>query len=205
MRFAAFHLKNVIPALLLIFFLSASSQARIGERLEEMKKTDFFTFFNLKESDRSKDKEGHTVINFRPGRSGEFPDVVTVSVTLDNDEQRILNMGLMLARSFIDNPTKAIFARDVAKSFIRVAIPEADEPAINDLANEIEFPKELPGYTIERARPDPKLPAQPTPGYLVYLGKRKIHTQQFSKSFLSLTNVKAGEVDALVIAIYARR
>lgn len=192
-------------SLSLIVLFSLPAPARVGDRLEDVMKTDFFKFFNLVETDRLKDERQRAVVNFRPG-AGNFRNLVTVIVTLD-DDNRIYAMGLLLDRSFVDHKTNGLFARDISKSFLRSAIPQADEASIANLANEIEYPKESEGYRIIRmkTKPDPELPAQPTQGYLTYLGKRKVYMQDLSKSYLLLQNIKAGAVDSLLISINARQ
>ena len=186
----------------LILMASPSAFARLGDRLEDMKKTDFFTFFNLGETERSEDlQEGRVVVTFKP-RAGDFRELVTVNVTID-PQDHIVAMGLLLNRSFVDHRTNGIFARDIAKSMLRSAIPVADEAAISDLASEIEYPQDKTGQQIVRTEPAPKLPAQATPGYEAYLGRRKLYEQKLSRSSLLLHNIKINGVDLLLISVRA--
>lgn len=180
----------LFASLCLVAALPVRAPAAIGDRLEEMRQTDFFKFFNLTEAEPRTSERGLSVISFRPG-GGNFRRLVRVAVTVNSDGV-VRAMELSLERSFVDDPANGIFARDIAKSFLRAAVPRADAAKINDLADEIEFPKELEGYRIERTRPDPKLPAQPTKGYLVYLGRQQLFAETFAQSALRVENISAG-------------
>lgn len=196
-------LLNISLCLTLLVLLHAPAQARLGDRLAEMKGTDFFKFFNLKETGRGPlSGKPYTQVTFRPG-AGNFRELVEVRVTVDR-EDRILGMQLSLKRSFVDDQFNGIFARDIAKSMLRAAIPAANEAAINDLANEIEFPKDMPGYDVARTKPDPRLPAQPTPGYQVFIGQRKSFVQTLSLVRVSLENVEGADGARLVVSINSK-
>jgi len=88
--------------------------AKIGDRLDDAKQTDFFKFFNLTEVESKKDEQKRTVTSFRPA-TGKFRELVRVDVTL-NADNTILAMQVSLSRSFIDSKQNGIFARDFAKS-----------------------------------------------------------------------------------------
>jgi hypothetical protein len=191
----------LLASLCLVAALPLHAGASIGDRLEDVKQTDFFKYFGLVEDGARAQTGGFTVVNFRP-RAGNFRQLVNVAVTLDGAGV-IRAMELTLERSFVDDAAQGIFARDISKSFLRSAIPREDQPGINDLANEIEFPKEMKGYNIVRARPDPKLPAQPTKGYMVYLGKLPLQEQVLAKSRVRLENVHAVKGDVLHISVRA--
>jgi PAB1-binding protein PBP1 len=113
-------------------------------------------------------------------------------------------MQLSLKRSFVDDQFNGIFARDLAKSMLRAAIPAANEAAINDLANEIEFPKDMPGYDVARTKPDPKLPSQPSPGYQVFMGQRKSFVQTLSLARVSLENIEGAGGASLLISVTSK-
>ncbi len=186
----------------LILMASPPAFARLGDRLADAKKTDFFTFFNLGETGRSEGlQEGRTVVTFKP-RAGDFRELVMVNVTVD-PQDRIVAMGLLLNRSFVDHKTNGIFARDIARSMLRAAVTVADEAAISDLINEIGYPQDKTGQQVVRTEPVPKLPAQATPGYEAYLGRRKLYEQKLSGSSLLLHNIKINAVDLLLISVRA--
>jgi hypothetical protein len=180
----------LLASLCLFAALASRATAAVGDRLEEMRQTDFFKFFHLTEAGPRASEGGLAVVTFRPG-GGPFQRLVKVVVAEDAGGV-VRAMELTIDRPFVEDRANGIFARDIAKSFLRAAVPRADAAKIEDLANEIEFPKELEGYEIARTRPDPKLPAQPTAGYLVYLGKQERFEETYTQSALRLENVRAG-------------
>lgn len=188
----------MFASLMLVLSLTAyePSESLLGSKLEDAKQTDFFKFFNLKESGAYFALEKNVVVGFRP-EGPMFRDLVSVNVTLDINET-IVGIDLILARSFADHKTNGIFARDIAKSFLRAAIPQGDQNAISDLTNEIEFPPAASGQSIITVRPPPKLPDKPTAGYLVYLGKGSLFEQTMSGSKLRLENRKVAGTDSLM-------
>jgi hypothetical protein len=183
--------------------LSAFALAYLGERLERAKKMDFFTSFRLEQTGSSKAPGGNTLVTFKP--AGErFRPLVTVLVTIDSNN-RIQVMELSLARSFVDHRKDGIFARDIAKSLLRSAIPKEDRGAIETLANEVEFDlKDLETPRLATGTPPVELPAKPTPGYLTFLGKQQIHKEMFSKSRLLVENTRGDDGPALRVLLAAR-
>jgi hypothetical protein len=192
--------EGVILALLLT--ANGAAQGLLGTNLEDAKRTDFFKFFNLKETGAYLALQKNVVVGFKP-EGPSFRELVSVNVTLDTNKT-IVGIDLILVRSFVDHKTNGIFARDIAKSLLRSAIPEEDQKAIADLANEIEFPPAAPGQTILTVRPPPKLPNKPTAGYLVYLGKQSLFEQTMSACKLRLENHKAEANDSLMISITSK-
>src|SRR3989441_7170643 len=94
--------------------LAAAGLGDLGERLEQARKTEFFRWFHLEETGRA-----GRVVQFKP--SGEkFRPLVTLNVTLD-PSGRMVGVELVLSRAFIDSGREGTFARDIAKSFLRVA------------------------------------------------------------------------------------
>src|SRR5262249_43203830 len=101
--------------------------------------------------------------------------------------------------SFIDHRINGIFARDLAKSMLRSALPAADEAKAGDLINEIEFGQigKVPGD-----RQPAKLPDTPTPGYQTFLGKQESFAVGLGQSKLELRNQKSEkEGDTLTITV----
>ena len=168
------------------------SATLLGSRLEAAKQTDFFNFFNLREH----------LVTLKPA-AGDFGDRVTVNAHLDN-RGRIKGIDLLLARSFIDDKRSAVFAGDIAKSFLRSAVPAADREAIEALATDIEFrhPRDI-GFATMPLQPGavPSLADQPSPGYRVYAGEDSLHEQLLSSSALRLENRQVDGVDALLISL----
>jgi len=186
-------------SMLLLLSMGGVSDSLLGSRLEQAKQKDFFTFFKLKETGAALALEKTSVISFKP-EGAQFRELVSVYVTLDTDS-RIVAIDLVLARAFVDHKTNGIFARDIAKSLLRSAVPEEDLAAINDLANEIEYPPSSSGQTVLTVRPPPNLPARETAGYLVYLGKGNSYERTLSNCTLKLANRRVDEVDSLLISV----
>jgi len=169
----------------------------LGSRLEDAERTDFFTFFKLKATGAVLALEKTYVTGFKP-EGAQFRELVSVSVTLDTSDQ-IVGIELSLARSFVDHKANGIFARDIAKSLLRSAVPPEDEKAIVDLTNEIEFPERGSSHRTITSRTHPKLRAKPTLGYLTYLGKRSSFEQILTRCRLGLENRKINKVDSLLV------
>lgn len=159
----------------------------LAHRLEKIRKdSDFFTWFHLEETGPAREEGERKVLEFRP--SGEiFRELVSLAI-VTNGEGRIQEMRLSLARSFVDDATNGIFARDLAKSLLRAAVPRENQADVTDLTNEIEFLFPV-GRSAISARDDlPKLPDPPTVGYQVFVGKEKLYEQVFSRCVVRLEN-----------------
>lgn len=189
-------------SMLLMLSMFGASGHLLGSRIEDAKRTDFFTFFHLEATGAVFATEQNHVIGFKP-EGEQFRELVSVHVTFDTDK-RIVAIDMVLVRSFVDHNTKGVFARDIAKSLLRSAIPQEDEGAIADLVNEIEFPPAGSGQSVITARPPPKLPARQTPGYLVYLGKRSFFEQTLTRCRLRLESRKVNKVDSLILSVMAK-
>lgn len=159
----------------------------LAHRLEKIRKdSDFFTWFHLEETGPAREEGERKILEFKP--SGEaFRDLVSINV-VTNGEGRIQEMHLALARSFIDDATNGIFARDIAKSLLRAAVPRENQPDIEDLTNEIEFLFSSGRAVITAQQDLPKLPDQPSVGYQVFLGREKLYEQVFSRCVVRLEN-----------------
>lgn len=173
-----------------------------GKSLEDIQKTDFFIWFQLTETSRSQEKRGDTLVNFKP--AGEkFHDLVTVSLSIDS-RQQIFAIGLLLARSFIDDPQDGVFARDIAKSLLRAAPPDPDRPTLSQLADEIEFSHSFQ-LIVGPAYQPPAPPSTPSLGFQTYLGRRKSYEQAISESKLKLEQISGdAEERWLSISLEAR-
>jgi len=179
---------------------SKATAAAIGDSLTDAVRGDFFTFFHLKEKKREA-KEGRTLVTFKPS-AGAFRPLVTLQVTV-NAEGKITAEELALARSFIDDPGNEVFARDIAKSLLRSAVPHADRDEVQLLATEIEN-RDLRGTVLWRRDAQPRLPAEPSAGYLVYAGKAARFGATWSESSLVFQNVLADDKPILLIVIAAK-
>lgn len=181
---------NLASALLLIAapVAMAIPQAEpfgsFGSTIEQAQKTDFFQFFHLEQTGKSKQGDA-TIITFQP--SGEkFHELVRVNMTLSGKEG-LIAAELVLRRSFVESGSDGIFARDIAKSFLNAGVNPKDQDRIAGLTSEID---QLVGtqsavlVSPNAVKPAPSGP--PSDGYLVYLGQRDAfqialaHGQKFS-------------------------
>lgn len=113
--------------------LPANALSLQGQQLEAARKTDFFTFFHMKER-AIDERDDSTTHYFRPGARGD------IIFCVDTDKQgKILQMALVVGREFIDDPKTNVFARDLVKSFIEAATPTNSAAETRDLVNEIFF------------------------------------------------------------------
>jgi hypothetical protein len=163
--------------------LPTCAGAQVGASAADLPQTDLWRFFHLTRTDSAAGANGGAVLSYRAG--GQFGPLVRVKVTADA-AGRVDAMELDLARSFVDHPTNTVFARDIAKSLIRAAVPATDMPDVETLANEIEFAPAAPGVSQVRTRPAPALPAQPSPGYRAFLGRDQAYTQPLPHSRLEI-------------------
>ena len=168
----------------------------LAHRLEKIRKeSEFFVWFHLKEDGSPREEGKKRIFTFKP--TGEaFRELVTITFTV-NGEDRIREIELVLARSFVDDAVNGIFARDIAKSLLRAAIPRENQTEVAGLADEIEV-------LVSRGRPASsalrKKPGSQTLGYQVYLGKEKRYEQVLSRCIVRLENF----TDALKISLSSR-
>lgn len=194
-QFLVASLVNISMCLLLL----SPAMAFLGTQLADAQKQDFFSFFHLLEAGRTDGKDSTKIVTFKPLHSPKFKDLATVNTTIDRDG-KILAINLSLSRSFIDDRVNGIFARDIAGSFISGIATEADVGALQNLINEIKFPKNTGDTLVLTGSPPPKVPAEPTDGYSTYLGKRKNFEVSLSASTLRMENRNEGGSDILSIA-----
>lgn len=181
-----------------------SAFGHLGTRLDDLKKTDLFTWFHLEQTDIARDMQGQMVVTFKP-EGEKFRLLTTVKVTLASDSQ-VLVVELLLSRSFVDHDRDGVFARDIAKTFLHTLVPQDDRGATTDLANELEYhyPENIQVPLITRRRPEVSLPTVPTLGYQVFLGKQQLYEQVLSRCTLKLENLQAESGTSLRIAIQTK-
>jgi TIR domain-containing protein len=159
----------------------------LGDWLEEFKKTGLFTFFHLQQTDSIKDGAQHSTVIFKP-TARQFRALVTMKVSVD-EEDDILGMELVIAKSFM-NSQDSPFARDIAASFLRLAIPQQDLASI------------LPLVKAVRSNEDPD-PFQSA--YKTFSGTQRVYRQELAESKLRFENLNVGEIDSLTISVTLRR
>lgn len=172
---------NLLPVLFFAIFpvmLAGGPPGALGgfgSTLDSAKKTDFFTFFHLEQTEETPTKDGKTIL-FQP--SGEkFRSVVHVYMTVDSKAQ-IQGAELDLSRAFVDSTSDGIFARDIAKSFLQTAVDQKDLESVDSLIKEI-------GQLLGTDRPVIASPdgaqkpgGPPSKGYRVYLGQEDVFELQ---------------------------
>lgn len=183
-------------------YLGATSFGGFGDKLDQARKTDFFTWFNLEQTGEERTAQA-TVTTFKP--SGEkFRDLVTFKVTTGQNGG-IAGMELILSRAFVDSPQDGIFARDIAKSLLNTAFADGADEDIKALAGQIEYLGTSTSPIIQHAsRKPPKLPSQPTPGYRTYLGQQQSYEHAAAGKTLRLENATANDKKSLLIGIRAQ-
>jgi Ca2+-binding EF-hand superfamily protein len=169
-----------------------------GQKLDAIQQTDLVKFFGLTQTGTEADFRGGKVVKYQP-KTGNFRTLVLVKCALDNAD-RIRGVELSLARSFVEHETNKVFARDIAKSLLRTVLPTDDIHIASDLLNEIEFGNHK-NRIVVNPESIPQLPAQPTPGYQVYLGTSPAFEQNLAQTRLSLRNATDFGQNTLVITI----
>lgn len=168
----------------------------LGHRLEIIRKeSDFFVWFHLEETGPARKEGEKKIVTFKP-TSEAFRELVATMFTVDG-EDRIREIELVLARSFVDDAVNGIFARDIAKSLLRAAVPRENQTEVAGLADEIEVLVSR-GRSISSAVR--KKPGSQTLGYQVYLGTEKRYEQVLSRCIVRLENLS----NALKISLSCR-
>jgi len=124
------------------------------------------------------------LIRFLP-EGGAFREKVALDIAIDEREQ-ITALSLGLNRIFVESPEDAAYARDIAQSFLRAAVPPPADDA-RDLAEEISDASLLGKQSSE--------------GYQAYLGERPeawLTTPEWS---VALRNLTIGPAAWLVISV----
>jgi hypothetical protein len=184
---------------------AATTGGFLNHPLAEVEKSGFFNWFNLAETARAPAGANLTRIDFRP-TGAKFHNLALVQVTIDS-KSSIVRIDLMLKRSFIESPGNGIFARDIAKSFVLDAPPQAeDQSYLRTLADEIQY-KATSSHPII-VGPNfkaPNLPEPPSVAYQTFTGARKEERKKFENCVFEIANERdaAGD-DALRISFQPR-
>jgi len=166
--------------------LAAEDIGLIGAKLSVVQTTDdFFRFFNFAPIGEEKLANGSKVTSFKP--TGEaFRALVTLGVTTDH-AGAITKLRLAVARSFIDDPKKCIYAADLVKSFLAKAGTASSDDAVGSLAREISARSvSRSTMTMLTAQPLPKPPATISPAYQTYAGNPQPQTLLYPSGKLQL-------------------
>jgi hypothetical protein len=183
---AALHRLVVAVIALFAAALPLGGHAQVGSPRASLYGSDFWRFFNLERVDSTVAEGGRrTDLSFRP-RGPMFREKVLVHVT-ELADSGVTAVELTLDRAFVDDPRNGIFARDIARSLLRTAVPASDLPSIAGLAQEIEMPRPAPN---------------PSEGYRAYLGTEGLSIQTYPHSMVMLLNSRpADEAQRLRISV----
>jgi hypothetical protein len=169
----------------------------LGQTRESVEKSGFFSWFHLEKASEPETRSDRITVSYRPS-GDKFHDVVVVEVTTRSD-QAVAAMALRLDRAFIDGPD-GIFARDIAKSFLRDALDTEDADELADLINQIEFGG-VSARPVLTARTPPPMPSRPVLGYDTFLGGPKPFVRAVSSGIVSLANEEASAGKWLRVAV----
>jgi hypothetical protein len=163
-----------------------ASFGRFGGTRESAEGSGFFNWFMLEPVEAEGPVPNRRVAHYRPN-GPSFHALAEFLITTDETD-RLLALELRLAREFVEHPHNGLFARDIAKSLLRDGLVETDSAALADLANEIEFPRRVETTVLTGRRIDVELPAVPSRGYQVFLGRRGRYDQRCPSVDLVLEN-----------------
>jgi hypothetical protein len=107
----------------------------MGVTLGEALQHEYFQFFGWTEARRETLADATVVVHYATHPESDFAGLVRMRVQVGGQD-RILGLELELQRSFVHGAS-AVFARDIAKSFVRAAAPASDAPAMNAFSDEL--------------------------------------------------------------------
>jgi hypothetical protein len=151
-----------------------SQESPWGSMTSFRSKSELFGFFCFESTGKTGVDCGRTMESFKPS-GPRFRELVTLYVTTD-DAGTVQNLRLVVARSFIDNRSKGVFAGDLVKSFLANAVAGPGDDDIAKLAQEIRVRTMSSGGTVISAQPAPKAPEPPSAAYMTYAGKGEKQT-----------------------------
>jgi len=153
----------------------------MGHTLASARATEFFSWFHLEETERVPRDPGE-LVRHRP--SGEKFRTLCSLEALTTADDELVSMELVIQRSFVDGPD-APFARDVVKSFLAAALPDACRHVLEDFMAE-----------ITRFGGDGD-----TPGMKVFKGRQQSWSTLTGWSRLQMANLTVEDVPSLVVNI----
>lgn len=173
-----------------------TSQALVGLRLEEAARTGFFQWFQLEPTSRPDCQ----ATCFKPS-GPSFRELVTVTART-GDQDRIAAIDLVIARSFIEDPQRGMFAADIGKSFLAAALSPPDRPHMQHLIDTIGYGGQYarPILTGRRALQGLEIERQSAP-YQVWLGRNAHWRRPFDTVLLQLENLEVAGVPSLRISV----
>jgi hypothetical protein len=168
---------------------------RLGETVEDARRTEMFTWFHLVETGREQHGYG-VIVRFQPS-GPKFHDVAMVSLEVESGG--IKAATLRLSRAFIDGPDEA-FARDIAVSFLGNALTTEDRSRADHLIRQIANDYRGQRPLIVHGSADREVPQPLTPAYEVFLGHGVDASWPLAHMDLHLINTHSGG-DHLLIRV----
>jgi hypothetical protein len=157
-----------------------------GDTRKAAEQSGFFRWFTLEPAGEESPAPTRRTVHYRP-EGPAFHAVTELVLTLDESD-RLTGLELRLARRFIDHPRDGLFARDIVKSLLRDGLTGENAALLADLINEIEFPRDAAVPVLTARSVETELPAEPTPGYLAFLGRRGRYEERLIERKLILEN-----------------
>jgi hypothetical protein len=153
----------------------------MGTTLETARKTGFFRWFHMAETERRPEEPGE-LVRFRPA-GDKFYDLCFLDI-LTAPAGEFVRMELVVKRSFIDG-AEGIFAQDLVNSFLHATLPDACRNILEDFITEINTPAG----------------EGQTPGFQVFKGRLNSWSKQTGWSRLHFANLSVSEVPSLVMNV----
>lgn len=173
-----------------------------GDTRHAAEQSRFFRWFTLLPAGDEAATPTRRTVPYRP-EGPAFHASTEVVLTLDESD-RLRGLELRLARIFIDYPRDGLFARDIAKSLLRDSLTGENASVLDSLINEIEFTRDLTVPVLTARTAEVVLPAEPTPGFLVFLGRRGRYEVPLRELTLIMENYVREGAPWLRMAVVAR-
>ena len=160
---------------------AAPAPTLIGHSIAEAKAGEFVQFFHLQQVLQAPDTAHPGTTLTVLGSTGQFKGVVNLMLTTTDGDPAVTRAGLMVRRDFIDAPATAVFARDVAKSFLELSTGR-DAPQVQALHDH-----------LWKHQPSDAPAAQAWAGHL------DKHRIDFAGGYVTLQNATLMQVPMLII------
>jgi len=129
----------------------------LGDTLASAREAHLFKWFHLEETGSRQGPGALRSVEHRPG-GAKFRALASLAATVDGKD-RLLDLELILDRSFIDNRQTSPFAADIAKSFLAETAHKRDRSIVGPIVNE-----------LERGQPRHGAAPEPGPAVKVFRG-----------------------------------
>jgi hypothetical protein len=164
---------------------------------EQLKGTDFWSFFHLSESGRTPGDDGQTRVQLR---TGGFQSEIHLSVST-NPKDRLVEGVLALKRSWVVGPPYGLnpFALDIARSFLAALAPPPDGDAMAKFTGLLQQIQDR-AYAEQLFKEGPEKSVLHK-ALFTYLGADTSVEAPLEYSTLTMNNLKREDVDWLEIRV----